>query len=86
VRWNDNRIFLFGLSTAVLFLLYVWKTAETTLEIAVGGVLFALYMAVVLLVTDIARAELLPEGMTLKEAGYGDKKYKFLDQAEGDES
>ena len=84
MRWNDNRLLIFGLSTSILFLFLVAKTAETGIEMVVGSVLYLLYLVVVLVVTEIARAELLPEGMSMKEAGYGDKKYRFLSEAEGD--
>jgi hypothetical protein len=61
-------------------------TADTAFEKLFGGLLCLGYLLVVLIVAEVARAELLPEGMTLKEAGYGDKKYRFLEEAEGDSS
>lgn len=84
MRWNDNRIAIFGLSTGMLFMWIVIATAQTKFQIIVGAVLSIIYLVVVVVVAEIARAELLPPGVSLKEAGYGDKKYRFLDEVKGD--
>lgn len=84
MRWNDNRIIIFGLSTALLFIWYVIATAETDFQIVAGAVLYIIYLVVVVDVAEKARAELLPSGMSVKEGGYGDKKYRYLDEVYGD--
>jgi hypothetical protein len=68
----------------VLFYVYIVLTASNSLEIVVGMILCIIYWVIVIIVSEIVRTELLPEDMGLAEAGYGDKKYKFLDEVGGE--
>jgi hypothetical protein len=84
MKWNDNRIMLVGSFLNAVFLFFVYLVSKTDFNLTVGILLALAYQLFVFLFAERVRLELLPDGLTIKEAGWGDREYSYLEDKYND--
>lgn len=84
MKCNDNRMILLGSLLNTVFLFFVYVVSKTEFDLAVGMLLAMVYQLFVFLFAERVRLELLPDGLTIKEAGWGDREYSYLEDKYND--